>query len=111
MRWTTLRNYCLSLPGATETFPFEPAVSVFKAANGRMFAIAGATSKPLDVTLKCDPDIGLALRAEFASVVPGYHVNKRHWITVTLGGDVPDRRIRQLIEDSYDLVAGRVAAV
>jgi predicted DNA-binding protein (MmcQ/YjbR family) len=107
MRWTTLRKFCLSMHGATETFPFDPGVSVFKAPSGKMFAIAAETSQPLDVSVKCDPDISEALRDEFASITPGYHLNKRHWITITLGGDVPDRRVRQLIQDSYDLVAGR----
>ena len=110
MRWKTLHDFCLSMPGTTETFPFDPAVSVFKAPNGKMFAIAAQPPTPRR-HVKCDPDISEALRAEFTSIVPGYHLNKRHWITITLGGDVPDRRIRQLIEDSYDLVAGRVAAV
>jgi len=105
MRWTTLRKFCMSMEGSTETFPFDPGVSVFKAPSGKMFAIAAETSDPLDVSVKCDPDIGEALRGEFASIVPGYHLNKRHWITVTLGGDVPDRRVRQLIQDSYDLVS------
>ncbi len=105
MTWDELRTYCLSLPEAAETFPFEPAVSVFKAPGGKMFAITSAQSTPSDVSVKCDPDIGEALRAEYESIVPGYHLNKRHWITVTLGGDVPDSRIRELILDSYELVA------
>jgi predicted DNA-binding protein (MmcQ/YjbR family) len=105
MTWAELRTYCLSLPGATESFPFEPAVSVFKAPGGKMFAITTEASTPSDVSVKCDPDIGAALRAEYESIVPGYHLNKRHWITVTLGRDVPDARVRELVLDSYDLVA------
>ena len=111
MRWRTLHDFCMSMPGTTETFPFDPGVSVFKAPNGKMFAIAAETSAPLDVSVKCDPDISEVLRAEFTSIVPGYHLNKRHWITITIGGDVPDRRVRQLIEDSYDLVADRIKAI
>ena len=107
MTWDQLRTYCLSLPDATETFPFEPAVSVFKAPGGKMFAITSRQSTPSDVSVKCDPDIGEALRAEYESIVPGYHLNKRHWITVTLGGDVPDSRVRELVLDSYELVAKR----
>jgi predicted DNA-binding protein (MmcQ/YjbR family) len=107
MTWDALRTYCLSLSGATESFPFEPAVSVFKAPGGKIFAIAAASSDPLDVSVKCDPDIGEALRAEYESIVPGYHLNKRHWITVTLGREVPDARVRELVLDSYDLVAKR----
>ncbi len=99
------RAYCLLLPEAIETFPFEPAVSVFKAPGGKMFAITSSQTTPSDVSVKCDPDIAEALRTEHQSIVPGYHLNKRHWITVTLGGDVPDSRVRELILDSYELVA------
>jgi predicted DNA-binding protein (MmcQ/YjbR family) len=101
-----LRAYCLSLPGAQETFPFEPSIPVFKAANAKMFAIVTGNPDVLDVSVKCDPEIGEALRAQYESVVPGYHLNKRHWITVTVGGDVPDDRVRELVVDSYDLVHG-----
>ena len=108
MRWAELRAYCLSLPGAVESFPFEPAVSVFKAANLKMFAISAESVAPFDISVKCDPEIGEALRATYQSIVPGYHLNKRHWITITLGGDVPDDRVRELVLDSYLLVAPKV---
>jgi predicted DNA-binding protein (MmcQ/YjbR family) len=108
MRWKELRAYCLSLPGAVETFPFEPTVSVFKAANLKMFAITAESSVPIDISVKCDPDIGEALRTTHRSIVPGYHLNKRHWITITLGGDVTDERVRELVLDSYQLVAPKV---
>ena len=107
MTWDELRDHCLSLPGAQETFPFEPGVSVFKAANGKMFGVSVATTDPLDISVKCDPDLAQALRDEYASIVEGYHLNKRHWITITLNREVPDDRVRQLIEDSYDLVKPR----
>ncbi len=104
-----LRSWCLSLSGATETFPFEPGVSVFKAANGKMFAVSVTASEPLSVSVKCDPELAVSLRAEYESIVEGYHLNKRHWITITLGSDCPDERVRQLIEDSHGLVARRKA--
>ena len=107
MTWDELHTYCLSLPGAIETFPFEPAVSVFKAPGGKMFATASSGSDPLDVSVKCDPEIGEALRDQYESIVPGYHLNKRHWITITLGREVPDARVRELLLDSYELVAKR----
>jgi predicted DNA-binding protein (MmcQ/YjbR family) len=107
MTWEELRAWCVSMPGAEETFPFEPGVSVFKAANGKMFAVSVATSEPLDISVKCDPDIAQALRAEYAAIVEGYHLNKRHWITITLNSDVTDERVRQLVRDSYDLVKPR----
>lgn len=107
MIFEELRAFCLSLRGAGETFPFEPGVSVFKAANGKMFAVSVTTSEPLAVSVKCDPELAVALRAEYASIVEGYHLNKRHWITITLGSDCPDDRVLQLVQDSHDLVAPR----
>lgn len=104
MTWDQLRDHCLSMPGAMETFPFEPDVSVFKAANGKMFAISQPAGEPLHVSVKCDPDLGEALRRDYEAIVEGYHLNKRHWVTVTLDADVPDARVRELVQDSYDLV-------
>ena len=104
MTWEELRAWCLSLPGAEETFPFEPGCSVFKAANGKMFADSVTTTEPLDVSVKCEPELGEALRRDFEAIVEGYHLNKRHWITITLNADVPDERVKALVQDSYDLV-------
>jgi predicted DNA-binding protein (MmcQ/YjbR family) len=102
--WQELRAWCLSLPGAEETFPFEPGCSVFKAANGKMFAVSVTTTERLDVSVKCEPELGEALRRDYEAIVEGYHLNKRHWITVTLNADVPDERVKALVQDSYDLV-------
>jgi predicted DNA-binding protein (MmcQ/YjbR family) len=104
-----LRACCLSLTGASETFPFGPETSVFKT-NEKVFAITGLGSPTLHVSVKCDPELGESLRQTYAGIVPGYHLNKRHWITVTLNSDVPDEHVRQLIEDSYDLVRKRGGA-
>lgn len=98
-----LRRFCLEMPGAAETFPFNPETSVFKVA-GKIFALAPLDSKPLKVSVKCDPEVGEGLRATHETIVPGYHLNKRHWITITLGGDASDAQVRDLVEDSYDLV-------
>jgi len=106
MNWKQLRAACLALPGAIETFSFGPGCSVFKAANGKMFAVSVTSSEPLDVSVKCDPDRAADLRRRYDAIVEGYHLNKRHWITVTANADVPDAMLRELIEDSYDLVAG-----
>ena len=103
MNGEELRSCCLSLAGASETFPFGPETSVFKT-NGKMFAITALVSPTLDVSVKCDPELGETLRQAHVAIVPGYHLNKRHWITVTLNSDVADEQVRQLIEDSYDLV-------
>lgn len=100
-----LRSWCLQLPGAKETFPFTPEVSVFKVERkGKIFALSALAKAPLDVSVKCDPELGESLRSSYEAVIPGYHLNKRHWITITVGGDLEDERIRDLIVDSYDLV-------
>jgi predicted DNA-binding protein (MmcQ/YjbR family) len=69
-----------------------------------MFALSMLAGEPLRVSVKCDPALGQALRTDYEAVAPGYHLNKRHWITVTVGGDLPDAQVRDLVEDSYDLV-------
>ncbi|MGH2730550.1 MAG: MmcQ/YjbR family DNA-binding protein [Actinomycetota bacterium] len=103
MALTALRRYCLAKPGAIEEHPFGPGALVMKI-GGRMFAIIGEDSAPITVSLKCEPEIALALRDAYASVAPGYHLNKRHWNTVTIDGTIGDERIREWIDDSFDLV-------
>jgi len=104
MTWDELRRACLSMAGAIETFSFGPGCSVFKAPSGKMFAVSVTASEPLDISLKCDPALAESLRHDYDAIVEGYHLNKRHWITVTLNADVPDAMVLDLIEDSYDLV-------
>jgi predicted DNA-binding protein (MmcQ/YjbR family) len=101
-----LRDWCLGLAGAEETFPFNASTSVFKV-GGKMFALSALSDEPLGVSVKCDPDYAEELRATRRSIVPGYHLNKRHWITVTLGGDAGDDLVRELIAESHALVAPR----
>ena len=101
-----LRAWCLSMPEAVETFAFGPDVSVFKTAKGKMFALAPTDAEPLHVSVKCDPDLATDLRREYDGIIEGYHLNKRHWITVTVGADVPDDLVQTLVEDSFDLVTG-----
>jgi predicted DNA-binding protein (MmcQ/YjbR family) len=99
-----LRARCLSFDAAVEDFPFNPETSVFKVL-GKMFALTNLDARPLTVNLKCDPEDALRLRGEHEGlIVPGWHMNKRHWNTVTVDGGLPDRLVRELIEDSYDLV-------
>ncbi|MFD9070335.1 MmcQ/YjbR family DNA-binding protein [Streptomyces lasiicapitis] len=106
-----LRALCLSFNDAAEEFPFGPDASVFKVA-GKMFALSRLDGDPLTVNLKCDPEIAVQLRAAHPEIAPGWHMNKRHWNTVTLTGTLPDRQLRELVEDSYDLVvAGLPRAV
>jgi len=107
MNAAELRDQCLSFAGAEETFPFGPLTSVFKVA-GKMFALSQLDSESLSVSLKCEPALAEALRAAHSAVIPGYHLNKRHWNTVTLDGTLPDGTVRDMIEDSYDLVVSRL---
>ncbi|OLZ63589.1 DNA-binding protein [Streptomyces amritsarensis] len=97
-----LREFCLSFNAAVEEFPFTPETSVFKV-KGKMFALSALDAEPLKVNLKCEPELAVRLRDEHEAIAPGYHMNKRHWNTVTVGG-IPDAMLRELVEDSYDLV-------
>jgi predicted DNA-binding protein (MmcQ/YjbR family) len=92
-----------ALPGALRDQPFGPSVHVFKIA-GRMFAILGRRNDRVAVSLKCDPFLGEILRAEHACITPGYHLNKRHWITIEIDGSLGDDDIFGLIEHSYERV-------
>jgi len=102
-----LRDYCLSLPGAEETFPFGPDTSVFKVA-GKMFALSQLGADSLRVSVKCEPELAESLRAAYAAVLLGYHLNKRHWNTVIVDGSLSDGAIRDMIEDSHDLVVAEL---
>ncbi|GHF39465.1 putative DNA-binding protein (MmcQ/YjbR family) [Amycolatopsis bartoniae] len=98
-----LKRCCLAMPGAHEEFPFGEGNSVFKVA-GKMFALSPLDSSPLRVSLKCDPDVAVQLRLQFPAITGGYHLNKRHWNSIVLDGSVPDQLVREMVEDSYDLV-------
>jgi predicted DNA-binding protein (MmcQ/YjbR family) len=98
-----LRGWCLQHGGAFEDFPFGPEHSVFKVA-GKMFALSTLDRTPLEVSVKCEPELAVELRNSYPAIRPGYHLNKRHWNTITLDGRLPDQLVRDLIEDSYDLV-------
>ncbi|MGV9252554.1 MmcQ/YjbR family DNA-binding protein [Streptomyces sp. NPDC003697] len=103
-----LRALCLSFGAAVEDFPFDAQTSAFKV-GGRLFALTNLGARPLKVNLKCDPEDAVRLRAEYEElIVPGWHMNKRHWNTVTVDGTLPDRLVRELVEDSYDLVVAKL---
>ena len=99
-----LRKLCLSFPGAYEDFPFGEVSSVFKVEK-KLFAISALEAKPLVVSLKCEPELAEQLRGAYpGAIVPGYHLNKRHWNTVLCDGSLPDEMVRDMVEDSYDLI-------
>jgi predicted DNA-binding protein (MmcQ/YjbR family) len=97
-----------ALPGAALDHPFGPTVQVFKIA-GRMFAILSRRNDRLALSLKCDPFLSEILRAEHACITPGYHLNKRHWITIEVDGSLGDDEVFGLIEHSYDRVRSKLA--
>lgn len=101
-----IRAYCASKPGAEETFPFDATTLVVKV-MGKMFALM-PTDTPEDqhqtINLKCEPALAEILRTTYEAVKPGYHMNKRHWNTVTLDGSVPDDELFEMVDNSYALV-------
>ena len=105
MNIETLRDYCLSKPGAEETLPFGPDTLVYKV-NGKAFLLTGLDNEGLRFNVKCDPDKALELREEFSCVLPGYHMNKKHWNTIVVDGSVSIKQLKEWIDHSYSLVSG-----
>jgi predicted DNA-binding protein (MmcQ/YjbR family) len=98
----SFRSHCLSKKGVTEEFPFGENTLVYKV-MGKMFALADLELFE-SINLKCDPEVAVQLREQYASVIPGYHMNKRHWITVLMDGSISDALVNQWIDHSYGLV-------
>jgi predicted DNA-binding protein (MmcQ/YjbR family) len=103
MKAEILAAYLLKYPQTSEEQPFGPDADVYKVA-GKIFAILAPDDTPPAISLKCDPVIALELRHEYKSVVPGYHLNKDHWNTVTLDGSIPDSELKKMIAHSYEQV-------
>ncbi len=101
--YNAIRSYLLAKPEAVEDFPFGPDAAVFKVKN-KLFAILMHREGQVQVNLKCDPAEALALRDIFASVKPGYHMNKAHWNTVILDGSIPENELIRMIDNSFLLV-------
>lgn len=104
-----LQKYCLSKAGVEETLPFGPEVLVYKV-YGKMFLLCPLDTEKLQFNVKCDPDLALELREQYASVLPGYHMNKKHWNTIIADGSVPAKKLKEWIDDSYELVVGSLPA-
>jgi len=105
-----LRMLCLSLPETDEGFPFGPEVLIFKVA-GKMFATLAIDAIPQASNLKCDPERAVLLRDEHEGIAPGWHMNKKHWNTITLDGSVPTELVDELVRHSYELVVGGLKKV
>jgi predicted DNA-binding protein (MmcQ/YjbR family) len=95
------RSYCIQKKGVTEEVPFGPDVLVYKV-MGKMFALTGIDFE--SVNLKVEPEAGVELREQYPSVQPGYHMSKKHWITVLMDGSISDKNVRQWVDNSYELV-------
>jgi len=113
-----LRGICLGFPGAFEDYPFGPDTAVFKVRaalpggarhEAKMFALSALDPKDLTVSLKCEPALAEQLRAAHSEITGAWHLNKRHWNGVRLDGDLPDNMIRDMVEDSYDLVVATLS--
>lgn len=106
-----LNEYLLSFPNTWLDFPFGEGTSVYKIGHketgeGKLFALIADGSKPLKLSLKCDPQLAEVLREKYETVLPGYHLNKKHWNTILMTGQVAGEELEDLIRHSYQLVAG-----
>ena len=102
-----LREYCLRKPDTEETLPFGPDTLVFKV-KGKVFLLAGLDNHPLQFNVKCNPDRSVELREAYPEhILPGYHMNKKHWNTLVADGTLSAKLLRELIDHSYELVRGK----
>ncbi|HTF02444.1 MAG TPA: MmcQ/YjbR family DNA-binding protein [Bacteroidia bacterium] len=99
-----LRAYCIAKPGVEETFPFGEDTPVYKV-MGKVFLLTGLEYNPVQFNVKCDPELAVELRERYPCVEPGFHMNKKHWNTITCDGSVSEKMYREWIDHSYNLVA------
>ncbi len=103
------RDFCLSLPGTDESFPFDGSTLVFKV-KGKIYALTDVDLFA-SVNLKCEPGKAMELRDRYPAVRPGYHMNKKHWNTILIDGTIPDKLIYEWTRESYMLVAENLTLV
>ena len=101
----TVEEFVLSMPNALRDYPFGEEVAVYKV-EGKMFALIPEGKEPARISLKCDPQLSIILREKYETVMEGYHLNKKHWNTIVLTGQLPWEEVQGLILHSYNLVAG-----
>ena len=104
MNIETLREYCLSKPGVEESLPFGPDTLFYKI-KGKIFLLTSLNEDQLRFNVKCDPDLAVELREHYSCVLPGYHMNKKHWNTIVVDGTVSSQKLKGWIDHSYDLIA------
>lgn len=102
----TVERYVLSMPNAVLEYPFGEGVAVYKAGS-KMFALISEGKEPVNISLKCDPVLAETLREKYVTVMPGYHLNKKHWNTLILSGELPWEEVQALVQHSYALVVGK----
>lgn len=104
MNIETLQKYCLSKKGTSEDMPFDEETIVYRV-GGKIFLLTGLENIPLRFNAKCDPEKAIELREQYPdNILPGYHMNKKHWNTLICDGTISDDLIRELIDHSYELV-------
>lgn len=101
----TVEAYILSMPEARLNYPFGEGVAVYKV-HDKMFALIAEGKDPVQLSLKCEPLLAVTLREKYDEVMPGYHLNKKHWNTLVLAGQLPWEEVQGLVRHSYELVAG-----
>ncbi|CAN5381010.1 MmcQ/YjbR family DNA-binding protein [soil metagenome] len=106
MNHKTVEDYILSLPDAVRDYPFGKDVAVYKVQD-KMFALMSEGKEPVNLSLKCDPLLAQTLREKYETVLPGYHLNKKHWNTLILSGQLEWDEVQDLIRHSYLLVTGQ----
>ena len=104
----TVEEYVLSMPNARLDYPFGEGVAVYKVGD-KMFALIAEGKDPVNLSLKCDPQLATVLREKYVTVQPGYHLNKKHWNTLVLSGELPWDEVQALVQHSYQLVTGEDA--
>ncbi len=112
-----IEEYVLSMPNAWLDYPFGKEVAVYKVGKnqstggeGKMFALIAEGKDPVRISLKCDPTLAEHLREKYESVLPGYHLNKKHWNTIIVTGQLSEQELQDLIKHSYDLVTNRLGS-
>ena len=107
MNLEELRRYCLQKKGTSIDFPFDDVTMVIKV-DSKMFILIAIEIEPLSINLKCDPFNAEGLRERYSAVTPGYHMNKKHWNTVFMDDTIPDDIIKEMIDNSYELVFSKL---
>jgi len=98
-----IRDYAISLPSVEEGFPFGEETLVFKS-GGKIFLLLSLDADPVQFNVKCDPEKAIELREQYDSVLPGYHMNKKHWNTIIVDGTLTGKQLKEMIHHSYELV-------